>query len=844
MNPKCVAQVTTAAGKALSPAKIQAIEDAISAQMRQLARQDRQRWQGLTRDQRIAEATAAAMEDVQKAAALKEFRATLQVLRTAEVDAAIGGYMKLNDLTRSQGLIRHIEESERVSHAVRNEAIGNLGAMIDAAESKDGLPFGKKMKMFLFDMDNPAMTADIVREVFGNADGKTGNKLAQAGAKAWLETIEQMRVRFNAAGGDIGKLGYGYLSQAHDVIRVFEAGASEWATKVLPLLDREQYVKPDGSLMNDAEVLDMLKAAHETIVTGGSNKTEPGQFKGSGARANRGSDHRVIHFRDGDAWMAYMRDFGEGSLYDSMLGHVSKMARDIALVERYGPNPEQQFRVQNDIAGRADVANTGADLLENRAFGNAPQAYWDIFSGKTGSPQNRVVARVASDVRNVQTAAKLGGAVITSLTDAATVMSTLSFNKLSYFEYLRNLGKQFDSENREFLLSHGIVAESLASSLNRWTADNLTHSLSGRVANSVMKLSLMNLWTDATRNAFAQTMMGGMARMAQKDWGSLSAWDRYLLERKGITESDWAIVQKAQPEVRDGYAMLTSDAIRATGGEDAARIANKVLGMVIDESQFAVIHPDMATRAIASAGGMPAGALSGELARAFAQFKSFPIAMLSRHWRRVLETPQGLEGAPAGFGAETQVGGTVNRVATIAALNVTLALLGAVVLQVKALLQGKDPFDMTMPRFWMRAQSQGGGMGYFGDLIFKDPTEQSGGSVEQMVGAVAGPAAGAVAGLVGDLGVVNAWEAAKGKQTHAAAEALRWVNSQLPGSSLWWTRPAYEHWILFSAQEALNPGYLGRVQQKAARDWNATWWWSPGDATPQRAPDLSTAAGR
>ena len=66
--------------------------------------------------------------------------------------------------------------------------------------------------------------------------------------------------------------------------------------------------------------------------------------------------------------------------------------------------------------------------------------------------------------------------------------------------------------------------------------------------------------------------------------------------------------------------------------------------------------------------------------------------------------------------------------------------------------------------------------------------------------------------------LTNAWEAAKGKDTKAAAEGLRWLSGNVPGQSLWWIRPAYEHWFLHNAQEAVNPGYLSRMQARAMRD--------------------------
>jgi hypothetical protein len=226
------------------------------------------------------------------------------------------------------------------------------------------------------------------------------------------------------------------------------------------------------------------------------------------------------------------------------------------------------------------------------------------------------------------------------------------------------------------------------------------------------------------------------------------------------------------------------------------------------------------------------------------QFKSFPTAMITRHWGRLFDTPQGLEGAPAGFGAQTETGAAINRMAVLAGLNVSLMMLGAIVLQEKSILAGKDPYDMTEPKFWSKALGQGGGLGYVGDFLTKDPTEQRGNNFEQAGGVLLGPAGGAVAGLAGDLMLTNMWEAAKGKDTHAGAEALRWGNSQVPYVGLWQVRGAWDHWFMHNAQEALNPGYLARMRSRAMKDWNVDYYWQPGSAMPDRAPDMSAITGR
>lgn len=841
MHADCIKKVLAAAKGRMTDAKIRAIDDAIEGKMRDLARQDPAAWQAKPKEQRITEAAQAAMKDLQAASARKEYLGTLQALKTAETNQRIATAKttSASGLTDSQALIRDIENSNDYVHAVRDEAVAGLKDMIDAAENRSGTGLLRNLAMRIWDVENPQMTVDVVREVFNGADGHTGNKAAQAGARAWLDTIENLRLRFNAAGGDVGKIGYGYLSQMHDAAKIIAVTADEWAARVLPLLDRRQYVKADGSLMTNPEMLKMLTGVHETLGSNGLNKVEPGQYKGSGKRANAGSDRRVLHFKDGDAWIDYMRDFGEGSLYDAMIGHVSTMARNIGLVERYGPNPETNFRLQADLAQRAD----GVGTMANRAKGNTPEAYWSILSGKTGSPENATIAKVMQDARNVQTAAKLGGAVISAISDVGTIAHTLHFDRLPYFAMLKNIGRNLSKDHREFLQAHGIIAESLSSTLNRWTGDILTHSLSGRVSNSVMKLSFMNAWTDGLRTAFSATMMQGFAKKVGTTWAKLDDWDRYLMTRKGITEQDWNVITKAKPTERDGVQYLTRDSIMATGEDGATQTATKWMAFVSDEAQFAVVNPDMATRAIVTGGGMPAGTVRGEAMRTFMQFKSFPLAMMTRHWARIFDTPQGLDGAPAGFGAQSKAGATTNRIAVLAGLNVTLMLFGAIALQNKAILTGKDPYDMTEPKFWTRALTQGGGLGYVGDMIFKDPTEQRGSNMEQTAGSVLGPSAGAVAGLVGDLALTNAWEAAKGKDTNAAAEALRWTNSQFPYVGLWQTRGAWEHWFVHNAQEAVNPGYLMRMQRRAKNDWNQDYYWKPGEAVPRRAPDMGRAIG-
>ncbi|KAF7958200.1 hypothetical protein AWV80_01125 [Cupriavidus sp. UYMU48A] len=53
---------------------------------------------------------------------------------------------------------------------------------------------------------------------------------------------------------------------------------------------------------------------------------------------------------------------------------------------------------------------------------------------------------------------------------------------------------------------------------------------------------------------------------------------------------------------------------------------------------------------------------------------------------------------------------------------------------------------------------------------------------------MAGPTIGSAFDLVGKLGVENVYEAAKGKDTHAGAEALRFARGHLPYVNLWYAK--------------------------------------------------------
>lgn len=834
MNPRCRQAVEAAAGRRMTEGEIKAIEDRISRTMREMARTD-PTWRGKSSSQRMIEAAQRAAQDVVAEAQLKVQRAQMQLIATAGMGNRIGDLMANYAVGRSHALVKEMELTHNYAEGIKRETMSQLMPLLDAVGSRKGVGLGRGALMFLFDAENPKMTQDLSREIFNGADGSTGNQMAQKAAKVWLDQIEGMRTRFNSAGGDVGKLDYGYLPQPHDQALVRGAGDTaardKWVADSLPLMDRSRYMQEDGAQMTDTQLAAVLNTAWDTISTGGISQMVPGQNGGSGAKANAGSESRVIHFKDADAYLTYMNKYGGGTMYDAMIGHIGGMSRNIALVERYGPNPETQMRLQFDLASKAETRDV-ADLP--RTFGQQPQTYWDLVSGKTGQAPNGNLARIAQDIRNVNVFGKLACATISSLTDFPNMMIMTGYNKLSYFEMLKNIGKQFDGDTRDFLTMHGVIAESMVSNLNRWAGDNIKNNWSGRIANSTMKLSLMNVWTDSMRRAFSMTMMGGLAKLSKTDWAALSEWDRAQMMRKGITAEDWGVIKKAQLTVHDGVEFLTPEAIRAGGHERSNEVVAKFLGLITDESEYAVLNPDLATKGIASAGGIQRGTVLGELARTAMQFKSFPTAMISRHFRRMLESPSHLEGAPM----------LANKAVYGMSMALTMTAAGAIVFQIKNILQGKDPIDMTKAKFWVRAAAQGGALSIVGDLLLADPVDNPGDPVGLAAKTLAGPTFGTIGDLALRVGQANIAKKMHGKETHAAAETLQVARSMTPYINLWYAKAAVDHMGMHALQESLSPGYLSRMQQRANKQWDQGYYWKPGTGLPDRAPDLSAVKGK
>lgn len=654
---------------------------------------------------------------------------------------------------------------------------------------------------------DPAGLKDIVREAFGQ---ESGNLSAKELADAWGRTAEMLRQRFNAAGGAIGKLEKWGLPQSHASVKVRKAGFEQWRDFISPRLDPTKMAdEVSGKPLTSEGLEETLRHVFDTVRSEGWSKREAGAFGGS-KLANRRADSRFLVFKDADAWLEYNEEFGAATPFDAMMGHLSGMSRDIAMMEILGPNPTATVRWLKDGIEKEAALGDGTQVDSAKSASKRVQELFDTISGAASTPINAKWAARFQGLRSVLTSAMLGGASLSATTDVAFQAVTRRFNGLPVVGALTGYLKQFRKSDRQLAVRMGLIAEEaskMASAQNRYLGESVGPELASRLADGVLRASGLSAWTQAGRWAFGMEFLGHIADQADRPFSRLHPPFRNALERYGITSADWSKIKATSLYDHKGAKFL-----RPQDVEDE-RLGDRLLEMVLTETDFAV--PAATVRARSFMTVDKPGTWMGEVARNALLFKSFGISMLLTHGRRIMEQQ--------GF----------NRLKYASGLVVSTTLLGAVAMQLKEMARGKDPKPMADEKFWGAAMLQGGGFGIFGDFITSTESRFGSGLGET----VAGPVIGALSD-VGDMTLGNLLKLAQGEDTDTKKDAVKMLKRYLPGGSLWYSRLAFERTILDQLQMWADEDYydsFDRMETYAART-GQEYWWRPGEAEADRAP--------
>jgi hypothetical protein len=654
----------------------------------------------------------------------------------------------------------------------------------------------------------------------------SGDPMAKKGAKAWLETSEMFRQKFNELGGDIGKLVDWAMPQHHSMDRVLRAGKESWINDILPAIDRERYVDDLGNQWNDQKMQDFLGHAWDTIASGGWANIDPGKYQGVGAIANRHAEARQIHFKDVDSQLNYWAKYGEKTFPEIMMGHVDRLSRDMALIDKFGPNPDMTFRTIVDMAKNSEAFNRPVADKDIVHLTNI----WNTATGKTPTAIPGLVKDIFTGIRNLNVAGKLGMAPITSFFgDKAMFEAARMANNLPAFQTWYNELRMMNPANgaeRRMLQRNALMLEDFRSALAKFGEDYGGSSFLNRVANASQRLTGMNFVNNTRRGAFGLQLMSSLGDMVKtQEFHQATETDMHLLRSYGITKADWDVWKLAPLEdlghgnsnslTPAAIAAIPDEAIHKTFGShvnaDKVRLDAeiKLLGAINSESRYAVVEPGLRQRAQLFS-TLQRGTIKGELTASFWQFKTFPLAQFEKALDIAASRPN--------FGGKARM---------LAAIMAMQTLAGAMILQTKDVLNGKDPRDMTDWRFLAASFFAGGSLGLYGDFVYGATKKKVGGGALEMF---AGPTIGTGLDLLNTVG-----------SAHPTADLLRIGKGFVPMSNYWATKAAMDHLVFQQFQEMASPGYLISMKARSQKDYNQQWWWNPGEFAPERAPDFAQA---
>jgi hypothetical protein len=646
--------------------------------------------------------------------------------------------------------------------------------------------------------------------------GVTGNPEALKMAEAVHGVQQLAKQRLNNEGGWVGDYAGYITSTQHDADKIRRAGFDAWRNFIEPRLSAQTF---EG--VENREV--MLRQTWHALVTGihMSDRDMVGlkdpAFTGPANAAKKASQGRVLHFNNADAWLDYQQRFGRGSLAEQMTGALDRSARQTALMQRWGTNPEAEF--QNDFRALGEKyrdTNPDAVVALNEARASIEKRF-SYLTGEANRPINAQAAEIASGIRAIQSMAKLGGVALTHLSSFPTKAAELRYQGVGFLErYANSISSLMQGRGRG---EAGELADLLlagtegmhGSMLSKFNVDDGAPGRISKMTNQFFRLSGLTYMLDAQKAGTQRIMSRLLGQNIDKEFADLAPQIQRNLQAYDISPAEWDLLRRAPDQTTvDARLHLTPDAALRAGLEpDAAdRLGLKLHALYADTADRGIITPGIDDKALLLGGTAP-GSLAGEALRFIAQFKTWGVAAARQGLGREIYGGQGAAGAVSG----------------IMQLALGAMVMGYMTMTLKDLAAGRVPRSPTDPKTFFAALIQGGGFGILGDYAFGEFNRFGGTPVE----ALAGPTAGTVGDILQMLATVRgvATRDPNARPQDLGPDALRLVKSNTPFINLFYTRALLDYLLLHSAQESMNPGYLARSQKSRERNTGQTFFLSP-----------------
>lgn len=552
-------------------------------------------------------------------------------------------------------------------------------------------------------------------EVVKGIYGKSVSAEAQAMAKAAQELMEFDRNLLNLEGASIPENKNFRLTQSHRRELVHEAGEEKWVSEHLSTVNGEDVL--DWDLMRfkgkpiaveDREAV--LRSVWKNIIT---NATK----EGAESLITRLSRERFLYYKTPEAWIKMQGKYGTGNFFHQLVEQMDGTARAVSLMRTFGPNPDAGKRFAEQAANNKlksillGVSGKKGEKLR-RQLKNQMETFdaaYKIHARDVDTGAGDALAITMANARTWSTTQLLGSAIISNLSDPVYGMWMRGVRRLPqlsviprYFSAITNF-KDF----RQQMIDNGIVYESFINRAHEGTRYNLTlegsHVVKA-VSDINYRMQGLSAWTEIGRGVAGLQIAQVFAKVRGMKFDEVPFV--HLMRTFGVTEADWEAFRAIplyEPQYYkfgsgkmlrpiDMYNQAASDAMRES--------ANKMLMFQEAVVRDGIPFPNLKVRA-ALAEHLPAGQLYTQFFRTMTQLMLFPASVHYQYMKQIFYAPR-----------------YVDKLWRLGTFMAYTTMAGAMITQLKDVLNGKELHPMNTKEFWIRSMLNGGAGGILGDFLY------------------------------------------------------------------------------------------------------------------------------
>lgn len=530
------------------------------------------------------------------------------------------------------------------------------------------------------------------------------------------------------------------------------------------------------------------------------------------------------------------------------MAHITKMGNDIAMMQMLGPNPRRNLQtvtamiskeLHDEGKNHPDIVRLDEGWNPNGRFTRAFDIVDGTANGFSMSKEGATAAWLGAGYRGVTVMSTLGGMVLSMVTDPAIFAQSIHSN--TGRGWFSTMGNAFGSlieavgktpeEKKAVAAKLGVFSDAFIQGVGaRFGIDRDFSGGMQRAVTGFMKLNMAAWWTDNLKMSAAIMFSSDVAANLSKSFAKIPDELQRSLTRSGIGDAEWKAIKSMATEDYNGTPLAAPEAIRNLSddvinaylkdknirstkrsvNEARSELESKLRSYYVDMAEYAVLTPDAKTNRMMQKHNQR-GTFQGEFWRTVGILKSFGIAVVQKSLGQEI-FGRGYNYDPARGVMSNTMSALQNgngEMRNVLSLMTGLTVMGYASMYLKDTAKGKEPASLEDPSTYARAMLQGGGLGIFGDLLVGEVLNSRYG--HSPAASLLGPAGGSFEDAISLYGgVVDL--VTTGETDKIAKESWDMILHHTPYQNHFLFRPLADWAILYSIQEAMNPGYLRRLE--------------------------------